>query len=306
MNIRDNDRTISIEDVGVDEGRGEMTFTVTLSAAPSTEEVSVDMFTSPGTATSGDVITETSLGRDFDPKTERLVFDVGETQKSFTVTIVDDDIDESSEDFMVKLSNPSSNLWLTDASATGTIKDDDARMEALISRQTKRVDENEGSVVFAVDLVHDDTVGSERDTKLFWTVTPGTATEGADYVKPYGQDRGTLDIPVGHLTGSIEVDLIDDDLLEDRFETFTVELVEGSNLALPESEGEKKVEIKIRDDERLNPAVTARSDYIIEGNDAVFDVALSGVRRPRKKPCWNTRSPAPRTPATTTPLPAAR
>ena len=72
---------------------------------------------------------------------------------------MDDDIDESSEDFTVKLSNPSSNVWLTDASATGTIKDDDARMEALISRQTKRVDENEGSVVFAVDLVHEDTVG---------------------------------------------------------------------------------------------------------------------------------------------------
>ena len=273
--MRDNDRILSIGDAEAGEGDGSMTFTLTLSSSAA-DPVSVEVFTSPGKATADADITETSLGKDFEPKTEFLVFEPGETEKPFTVTIVDDNIDESSEDFTVKLSNPSSNVWLTDASATGTIKDDDARMEALISRQTKRVDENEGSVVFAVDLVHDDTVGSERDTKLFWTVTPGTATEGADYVKPYGQERGTLDIPVGHLTGSIEVDLIDDDLLEDRFETFTVELVEGSNLALPESEGEKKVEIKIRDDERLNPAVTARSDYIIEGNDAVFDVALSG------------------------------
>ena len=277
VNMRDNDRTLSISDAEADEGQGEMTFTVTLSAT-STEEVSIDVYTSPGEATSDADITETSLGKDFEPKTEFLVFEPGETEKPFTVTILDDDIDESSEDFTVKLSNPSSNLWLTDASATGTITDDDARMEALISRQTKRVDENEGSVVFAVELVHDDTVGSERDTKLFWTVTPGTATEGADYVKPYAEQRGTLDIPIGHLTGSIEVDLIDDDLLEDRFETFTVELVGASNLALPESEGEKKVEIKIRDDERLNPAVTAQSDYIIEGNDAVFEVALSEVQ----------------------------
>ena len=275
--MRDNDRILSIGGAEAGEGDGSMTFTLTLSSSAA-DPVSVEVFTSPGKATSDAYITETSLGKDFEPKTEFLVFEPGETEKPFTVTIVDDDIDESSEDFTVKLSNPSSNVWLTDATATGTIKDDDARMEALISRETKRVDENEGSVVFAVDLVHDDTVGSERDTKLFWTVTAGTATEDADYVKPYGQDRGTLDIPVGHLTGSIEVDLIDDDLLEDRFETFTVELVEARNLELPGNEGDKKVEIKIRDDERLNPAVTARSDYIIEGTDAVFDVALSDVR----------------------------
>ena len=275
LNIRDNDRIISIGDVEAGEGQGEMTFTVTLSAT-STEKVSVEVYTSPGTATSDDVITETSLGRDFEPKTERLVFAPGETEKSFTVILVDDDIDESKEDFSVRLSSPSSNLWLTASStATGTISDNDLPMLALISRQVKRVDENEGSVVFAVELVHDNTLGSERNTKLFWTVTPDTATEGADYVKPYGHRHGTLDIPIGHLTGTIEVDLIDDELLEEKFETFTVELVKWSNLASSTNEGDRKVEIKIRDDERLTATITARADYIIEGSNAVFDVVLS-------------------------------
>ena len=276
VQMRDNDRTLSIQDVEAGEGDGSMTFTITLSAAAA-DPVRVEAFTQPGAATSRPTITETSLGRDFRPRTEFLNFQPGETEKSFTVTLVDDDIDEPSEDFTVKLSRPSSNVWLTDASATGTIVDNDDPMEARISRQANRVDENRGSAVqFAVQLFHDDTGGSERDTKLFWQVTAGTATEGEDYTKPYSQQRGTLDIPIGHLTATIEVALIDDDLLEQELETFTVELVEGQRLELPDNESDKKVEISIRDDERLTAAITPREDSVVEGDSAVFEVRLSG------------------------------
>ena len=276
VQMRDNDRTLSIQDVEAGEGDGSMTFTITLSAAAA-DPVRVEAFTQPGAATSRPTITETSLGRDFRPKTEFLNFQPGETEKSFTVTLVDDDIDEPSEDFTVKLSRPSSNVWLTDASATGTIVDNDDPMEARISRQTNRVDENRGSAVqFAVQLFHDDTGGSERDTKLFWKVTAGTATEGEDYAKPYSQERGTLDIPAGDLSATIEVALIDDDLLEQELETFTVELVEGRHLELPDNESDKKVQISIRDNERLTAAITPREDSVVEGDSAVFDVRLSG------------------------------
>ena len=276
VQMRDNDRTLSIQDVEAGEGDGSMTFTITLSAAAA-DPVRVEAFTQPGAATSRPTITETSLGRDFRPKTEFLNFQPGETEKSFTVTLVDDDIDEPSEDFTVKLSRPSSNVWLTDASATGTIVDNDDPMEARISRQTNRVDENQGSAVqFAVELVHDDTGGSERDTELFWQVTAGTATEGEDYAKPYSQERGTLDIPAGDLTATIEVALIDDDLLEQELETFTVELVEARHLEIPDNESHKKVQISIRDDERLTAAIAPREDSVVEGEDAVFEVRLSG------------------------------
>ena len=248
LNIRDNDRTLSIADVEAGEGAGEMTFTLRLSAAAE-EEVRVEAFTlADGKASPTGDITGTSLGQDYEPKTEWVVFEPGETEQSFTVTVVDDYIDEPpSETFSVRLVHPSSNVWLTGAAATatGTIKDNDDPMEARISRDAKRVDEDRsGAVRFAVELTHEDTIASERDTKLFWTVTTGTATEGADYEKPYGQNRGTLEIPVGHLTGTIEVDLVDDYLLEDRFETFTVALVEARNLELPDREGDKSVEIK--------------------------------------------------------------
>ena len=282
LKIRDNDRTLSIDDAEAGEGEGEMTFTLTLSAAAE-EEVRVEAFTlADGKASPTGEITETSLGQDYEPKTEWVVFEPGKTEQSFTVTVVDDYIDEPpSETFSVRLVHPSSNVWLTgdDAAATGTIKDNDLPMEARVSRELKRVDENRtGAIRFAVELTHEDTIASERDTKLFWTVTTGTATEGADYEKPYGQNRGTLEIPVGHLTGTIEVDLVDDDLLEDTFETFRVGLVGARNLQLPDREGDKSIEIKIRDDERLRASVASRADSVIEGSSAVFDIRLSGAK----------------------------
>ena len=276
VNMRDNDRILSISDAEAGEGQGSMTFTVALSAAAE-NRVRVEVFTSPGKATSDANITETSLGKDFEPKTEFLVFAPGETEKSFTVTLVDDDIDESAEDFTVKLYRPTSNVWVTDASATGTILDNDDPMEARIVREVRRVDENQGTaVLFAVELVHEDTVGSERDTRLFWEVKPGEATQDEDYAKPYSQERGTLKIPIGHLTANLEIDLIDDNLLERQLETFTVELVAGRSLVLPANADRRTVRISIRDDERLTAAISPVTDSVIEGEDAVFEVRLSG------------------------------
>ena len=278
VNIRDNDRTISIADAEEGEGRGSMIFAVTLSA-PAENRVTVEAYTHSGKATASSAVTETSLGQDFVGRDERLVFEPGETEKSFTVTLVDDAIDESAEEFTVRLSGPSWNVWLTEAaaSATGTINDNDDPMNARIFREVRRVDEDRGRAVrFAVELTHSTTVASERDTKLFWEVKPGTATDDLDFAKPYSQQRGTLAIPIGHLTSAIEVNLIDDDLLEEALETFTVELVEAQRLVLPDEENRKKIEISIRDDERLSAAIAPREDSVIEGEDAVFEVRLSG------------------------------
>ena len=278
VNIRDNDRTLSIADAEEGEGQGSMTFTVTLSAAAE-NRVTVEAYTQSGKATASSAVTETSLGQDFVGRNERLVFEPGETEKSFTVTLVDDDIDESPEEFTVRLSRPSRNVWLTDAAATatGTINDNDDPMNARIFREVRRVDEDRGRAVrFAVELTHSDTVASERDTKLFWEVKPGTATDDLDFAKPYSQQRGTLAIPIGHLTSAIEVNLIDDDLLEMELETFTVELVEAQRLVIPDEENGKKIQISIRDDERLSAAIAPREDSVIEGDNAVFEVRLSG------------------------------
>ena len=109
--------SLSIDDVKESENAGSMTFEVTLSET-SNEVVTVDWATSDGTAEAPGDYEATTAGR--------LTFAPGETTQTFQVTIEDDAVDEAEEEtFTVTLSN-AVNADLSDASATGTITDDDA------------------------------------------------------------------------------------------------------------------------------------------------------------------------------------
>ena len=83
-----------------------MTFTVSLSRSAG-EAVTVVASTMDGTATSDAAVTATSLGKDFEAKTETLTISAGDTEAQFTVTLLDDTIDEHAEEFTVALSSPS-------------------------------------------------------------------------------------------------------------------------------------------------------------------------------------------------------
>ena len=91
-----NDMPVSIDDAEVNEGSGEITFTVSLEA-PAVLPVTVDIATVDGTATSLGVRSETDFGKDFEAKSETLTFLAGEQTKQFTVTLVDDLYDEPAE-----------------------------------------------------------------------------------------------------------------------------------------------------------------------------------------------------------------
>ena len=123
LTLTDNDDppTLSVGDVSGAEGTA-LTFTVTLSAE-SGKTVTVDYATSVeigDTATSGtDFTAKTSTTLTFEPG------DPGDTTKTFTVQTTDDTDIEEDETFTVTLSNPS-NATISDATATGTINDDDA------------------------------------------------------------------------------------------------------------------------------------------------------------------------------------
>ena len=61
--------------------------------------MSVTASTVDGDATSHSNVTLTSLGQDFEPKTETITFEVGEQQKAFSVNLVDDSFQEQDRDF---------------------------------------------------------------------------------------------------------------------------------------------------------------------------------------------------------------
>ena len=167
MTIRDNDPepSLSVDDVSGTEGTA-LTFTVTLSAE-SGKTVTVDWATSVET---GDTATS---GTDFTADSGTLTFepgDPGDTQKTFTVTTEEDTTDEPNETFTVTLSNES-NASISDATAKGTINDNDGTMTPAINvapvfadaTATRDVPENSavgtsvGAVVTATDA-DDDTL----------------------------------------------------------------------------------------------------------------------------------------------------
>ncbi|MBP2316478.1 cellulase family glycosylhydrolase [Azospirillum soli] len=86
------------------------TFTVKLSKAY-TEAVTVDYATADGTAKAGSDYTATS---------GKLTFAAGETSKTVTVKVLSDSVAEGTENFSLKLSNPTK-ATITDATGVGTI-----------------------------------------------------------------------------------------------------------------------------------------------------------------------------------------
>ena len=271
-NILDNDLAISIDDAQAAESAGQMEFTVRLSA-PAPRRVTVNAATVDGNATSHANVTATSLGRDFEAKSETITFEVGEQQKTFSVNLVDDSIQEMDETFSVVLSDPSQGPSLADDTAEGAIIDDEQPMVASVSRTYSIVDEDHaGAVSFMVTLAHATTTASERHPAVDWQAVAGTATEGEDYKAA----EGRLVFPVGMTSGSVQVDLIDDNLFEGELETFSVELIEQGRRLLTLSPTDASYEVSIRDNEILTAAITSNAEYVAEGGEAVFTVKLAG------------------------------
>ena len=142
----------SVADAEANEGAdATVDFQVTLSRAFTTaaHAVTVDYATADGTATAGEDYTATS---------GTLTFAAGETEKTVSVPILDDALDEGSETFTLRLSN-AQGARIADGEAKGTIKNDDPMPKAWTARfgrsvavhvldaVTQRLDEAPGSWV---------------------------------------------------------------------------------------------------------------------------------------------------------------
>ena len=270
--VYDNDLTFSVGDAAASEDAGTLDFTVSLNAA-APGDVSVDVTTVDGDATSHDNVTATSLGPDFTAGTQTLTFLKGEQTKTLSVALLDDSIQERAETFTVQLSNSPEHSTLADGIGVGNIVDDERPMVASVSRLYSIVDEDRaGPVRFIVELSHPDTVASERNVSVGWQVAAGTATEGEDYLAA----GGMYNFPVGTTSGFLDVTLEDDNLFEEEFETFAVELIQqGTRLATISTTG-ASFEASIRDNETLTAAITAESKSVAEGQLAIFRVTLTG------------------------------
>lgn len=253
--------SLSIADVSLTEGASgtkAMTFTASLSAA-SARTVTVDYATSSGTATAN---------VDFDTASGTLTFSPGQTQQTFDVTISSENRVELDESFTVTLSS-ATNATIADASATGTILNDDSATISIADGQRLEGDSSDNSLNLLVSM------SAPVDVSVSLTVTTAdrTATAPADY---YAVSAAPYSIADGQMGRFIPVSTKADTVFEPD-ETFTVTLadLDASGRAVTFSDATATVTIR-NDDAAPEVTLSASPTTIPEnGGTSTLTATLS-------------------------------
>ena len=197
----------------VGEGGGTATLTVSMSRA-SASNVTVKYATNDGTATAGS---------DYTAASGTLTFAPGETSKSISVAIANDNLDEDDETVNVVLSNPSGAILGTPFNAQLTITDNDATPSVKLSSGSMTAAESAGAYKVSVTL----SAPSGRAVTVKYSTSAGSATVDQDYVEAIG----TVTIQPGQTSGEFEVAIIDDSV-DEPDETVNVTLSDPVNATL--------------------------------------------------------------------------
>jgi len=209
----DDPPSVTIESVSAEENEGSIDFTVSLSN-PSSFPVQIEWSTSPGTATQDE---------DYTGQTATLEISPGETSGTFSIDLINDDMDEEEEDFSITLSN-GVNVTILDDVATGTIMDDDPEPSVSISGGGS-ANESDGSIDFTIQLSPESgrsvTVDLDTDDSL------GQAVEGWDFA---GQHT-TISFSPGETSKTVSIALIND-VEDEADEDFRVTLSSPSNAVI--------------------------------------------------------------------------
>ncbi len=205
-------------EVTVDEDAGPATLTVELTPA-STGTVTVDYATRDSFAKAGEDYTATS---------GTLTFTAGQTSKTFTVPITDDDVYENNEAFFVDLSNPTGATLPDPPLAAVRIDSGEAAPTASMADVT--VDEGAGTMTLTLRLSHPSDAEIAYFTIYDEDIATGTATEGEDYddflLGPVRTARIT--VPAGDLSQTFDITLVDDGV-DEPDETIVIEWIRNSN-----------------------------------------------------------------------------
>ncbi len=247
--ILDDERLIvSIDDVTVVEGEDEKAVITVSLNAPSAEDIILDITTQSGTAD------WTDYDRIQTP--QQITFLAGgPTSLEVEITITDDAVIESDEDFMIlgTVTSGGSNIAnLTAPEATVVIEDNDELLELQIL--SVDVNERDGSV--GVPIVFLDDKVSTNPTEIRIYTEEGYATED-----DYEAIDKIVVIPAGSTGTNVSL-LINDDILDEEPESFRLlgELVSG-NVKTLNFDGV----VNIIDDDMVNVIVSETNVVESEG-----------------------------------------
>ncbi|RYX84047.1 hypothetical protein EON83_11950 [bacterium] len=150
-----------------------------------------------------------------------LTFTPGQTSKSITIPIIDDNIVEGPEDFFVTLSSPpgTTNQTFSNSPARVVITDNDSEIQ--LNAPTVNIDEAAGNVLVTVVRK-----GIEGSSRVDYKVDNGTATNGQDYTSAA---TGQITFPIGVDSVDIRIPITNDRIVEGD-EDFTVTLTGASTV----------------------------------------------------------------------------
>ena len=243
---------LSVADASATEGSA-VVFTVSL-ARSSSLQVTVAYATAGGTATSG---------TDFTAASGTLTFAASETSKTVSVATTDDAAGEENETFTLTLSSPT-NAALTDATATGTINDDDGEVVPLTAAFQNVPAAHDGSTAFTLQVLFSEALapgGSGR--KLAQALTLTGATRGT--VRRVNERRDLYQFPVQPSgTAAVTVSL---SATSDCAASDAVCTADGKALS-------QAVSVTVAGP-AVTPAVSVADASATEGSAVVFTVSLS-------------------------------
>jgi hypothetical protein len=199
-------------------GTTPLTFTVGLSN-PSSETITVQYTTKPGTADT----------TDYTPSTGTLTFAPNEVTKTITVQALGDTQYELDETFTVELSNPDKALLPssgTTLSATGTIKNDDPLPQLQATAPADQLEGNSGITPFVFEVTLSQ--ASPVPVTVSYTTADGKATIADN---DYTQATGTLTFNPREVKKTVTVNVLGDTRPELN-ETFQFKLSSPTNATI--------------------------------------------------------------------------
>ncbi|MDZ7965331.1 MAG: Calx-beta domain-containing protein [Nostoc sp. DedSLP03] len=221
----DNPTTVSISDVSIAEGNTGTTtnanFIVTLSAA-SLQQVTVNYNTSDDTAKVSD--------SDYNPASGTIVFNPGETTKTFAIGVIGDNKAETNETFSVNLFG-ATNTTITDSLGVATIINDDqppaiSIADVLVKEGTTGMTTNANFVVTLSNEFYQPIV-------VNYSTSDGTAKESDS---DYNFGLGTIVFNPGETSKVISIGVRGDNKVEPN-ETFFVNIYGAANATFNNYQG---------------------------------------------------------------------
>ncbi len=233
--------------------------TVTLSNAAAFT-ATVDYATADGSATAGSDYVATSGS---------LEFGIGETVKTFMVTVSDDSLDELDETFDIVLSAPTGVSLGSPSTATVAIIDNDGVPTIQLDpSNTYSVNESDGSLDVIVSL------SNVSGVPVTATIQSGDIVDGATAGDDYTAVDTMITIPANAISQTVSIAIADDSDFEGD-EQFSLIIASAGNANVSSTNAARIITII---DDEAGPDVTINNVTVSEDSvagTAVFTVTLS-------------------------------